>query len=191
MTEPALTELSASLLYMINNNHITTVGDPSIEELIDDFNNSRLKVVSKNYDLFLNWPIYQIMSGVTIPDFMANEALNGIPYGISIQWYASVEYEASSQQYEHALFLDVTRDGMRLITPIYKLFNIDDNTLFFEPIGCTTVMRIEMQPEDKFIMIKGDTIRTIVRQMKKQVQFKANAQREHAGIAGKFNADQI
>ncbi len=191
---PEINELNIAFLYMIANNYIETVETKTSKEIIIELDNFRLRSVAKNYSLFLNSNISGAPFGTSseIIDFIDSDAVDGQLYSINMENYNRASFEnTSSEWYNHFLFLDIVRDGMRLITPIYKLFHLSDDTLGFNTAGANTGFELQRREGDKFLIARGDTLRVILRQLRKQVKFKEQVSLEHAGVSSKFSDDQI
>ncbi len=189
---PALNEITAPFLYMFNNNYIQDheENDLNTENIIEKFNKTRLNSIAKNIDLFSIENIIQFPSNMSFKD-LSNED-SGQLYSIDIKEYVQHLTVSSADKYEHMLFIDITRDGMRLVVPIYKLFAYEDNNLVFNILNITGLIpKIELQANDKFLFIAGDTLRTAMRYLKKNSLLKDRAKLEHAGITGKFSIEQI
>ncbi len=194
MASPEINELNLSFIYMVANKHILTDPlDKTMEDVLSEIDSHRLNSVAKNYSLFLksHAPNITLHTSDEIIDFMAGDAIEGQLYGISIEDYSKIEIAGLSKWYDHILFLDVIRDGMRLIVPIYKLFSLKEDKLYFNAIGVTSEFVLNVEEDDKFLIASGTTLRVVLRQLKKQDQFKENISREHAGVINKFSIDQI
>ncbi len=187
--EPALNNITAPFLYMFNNDYIVDNEENNLatEDIINKFNKVRLNSMSKNFDLFTPENIIQFP-----PDKPTNELDPGQLYSLSIKEYVDRIATKTAEAYEHFLFVDITRDGMRLVVPIYKLFAYEDDTLLFNILNISGLIpRIEVHINDKFLFMEGETLRIAMRHLKKNSLLKNRAKLEHAGISSKFSADQI
>ncbi len=188
---PALNNITAPFLFLINNDFIIPKHKDELkqttEELLADLDNSRLNYVSKNIDLFTEATPVRVPSDFNINDFIEKEAKEGILYEFDLTAFKDLGKRPIADMYEFMLFLDTTRDGMRLVVPIYKLFMLSEDELWFTPMGCVTSMVIEPQADDKFLLTRGDTLRGCVKKLKKQNKYQTCVVHEHAGISGKFS----
>ncbi len=189
-----MNELSVPFLYMIVNDYIKITDARTTTEVAQEIDNHRLNSIAKNYDLFLDSNIQQLpfRTENEIIKFMSETATEGQLYSMSLDSYDEARaLNGSTEWYDHVLFLDVTRDGMRVVVPVYKLFNLEDSSLNFNVIGSNMNLELDVKEGDKFLIIRGDNIRIVLRQLKKQLQFKNQVNLEHAGITSKFSIDQI
>ncbi len=190
--EPALNEISAPFLYMINNDFIEIVEDITTEKIVHDLNNHRIKSLAKSYDLFTTSNISKIPDSENEVNFIFYQLPEGHLYSVDINTYHTITNGVSSLElYNHILFLDVTRNGMRLIIPIYKLFHIEDKYLLFNAVGVSFLSKLELESDDKFLVASGDNLRSTIRKLRKNVRFKKQVSLGHAGVYDKFSSDQI
>ncbi len=165
-----------------------------IDSIIERSQNQRTNSIDQNFDLFkadniLPYPkkAHGILTG---------EMQLGSLYSIPIKTSAEQMTDIGSKRFEYQLLLNIVRDGQRLDLLIHKLHYIKDNTLVVNIIGSdfdgkSVVLSIDLEEEDFFIVVRGDTFRTVIRQIKKQCQYKKQIQLEHAGSTGSFNENQI
>ncbi len=204
-----MSKLADNFLFMLDNGYMETLDtltqQPIVitkqikEEVNSNFDIDRLRKVSDNLDLF--------QSKFVIPFPRHNDALypiskiieedskEGNLYTIPFYEYKKRTGALSSENYNHLLFLDIERDGVQLTIPIYKLFLYRNHpggiTLSFTPISSNRLYRIKEEPNDRFLITKGDSIRTVFRSMKRQNKFRANISLDQAGIDSDFDLDKI
>ncbi len=189
--EPAMNLITAPFLYMLNNDYLEVSGNKSTEQVMDileGLSSRRMKMVAESIDLFDKRNIISLVGSVK--DKLKVGSLYSVPI---IEHQIEAETFEVTNGYTNRLFLDITRDGMRLVIPIYKLYTLDTNIteLQFVPVDFDKTVFLKVQDRDQFLISEGDTLRGCLRQLRKQSLLNQRAQLEHAGISGEFDEDQI
>ncbi len=192
--EPALNLVSAPFMYMVQNNFITFLQPIPIEEQLKLLSCSRLKQVSDKMEYFKPSNIIKfIPSDGDTPNTLAKHLRPGVIYSLNFSDRDKLNSnEPNIGLFEYQLFLDITRNGMRLVVPIYGTSILDEDKITFTPISFKyNSLIFDIKPEDKLLIIKGDNLRTTLRRLKQHDTFKTNVTEGYAGITGAFSEDAL
>ena len=192
--EPALNLVSAPFMYMVQNNFITFLHPIPIEEQLKLLSCSRLKQVSDKMEYFKPSNIIKfIPSSEDKPSTLVNHLRPGVIYSLNFSDRDKLKNDYPTKGiFEYQLFLDITRNGMRLVVPIYGTSILDEDKITFTPISFKyNSLIINIESKDKLLIIKGDNLRTTLRRLKQHDTFKTNVTEGYAGITGAFSEDAL
>ncbi len=197
-SKPAMNAVTAPFLYMINNGYLKIHYHQKLDqagrtqEILEELDSNRIESVSNNIDLFSIRNI--ITTDVPNAENFSDVIKEGYLYGVTFTDYLSIfeKVEVPLDRYNYMLFMDITRDGMRLVIPIYKLFSLDEeaNEVGFVPVDFNKSVKGDIQSQDKLLIARGDNLRRCIRNLKKQNKFKQKML-EGAGVVGEFQLDKI
>jgi len=149
----------------------------------------RIRKMDTIYDLFGSGNVipYPNVDGI-----LEKEMQPGVLYSLRLKDYQTHTHGSrGSTRFDYLLFLNIIRDGQRFTVPVYKSFELGDNTLNTMIVNTRFTLEIDVEPDDQFIIVKGDTFMTVVKEIKDQAAFKKNIQYDQVGSAGSFDKDKI
>ncbi len=161
-----------------------------VGEEVSRFYNNRIKTIEKDFSLF------QLSNTVPYPEKIntleKDEMVPGTLYRMSFNRMEELLGSIRGrEQFEYQLFYNMIRNGEQLTIPIYKMFYNVKARLRMNVINSDVPLYIDTDPSDNFFIVLGDSMRTSIREIKRQKNFSKTMQSELAGAAGEFDEDKL
>ncbi len=183
---------NVTIVDMVEAGVLQPVGLTTKEKLLAIADGAKLKNVFERINCFDSRYIMpaEVKDGENIGHFIEKRSRSGILYHIPILQYSRYP----TQNYEmcsHMLFLDIIRDGNRLVMPISKAIYIDKDEMEFHALAAyEATIKINLIKGDRFLVSVGGNLRKVLRRLMKQSKFQTALLQDINGPT-EFSPDNI